>query len=651
METSIAAASPATCIGAFRPAVGTWRLRALLAGAAIAAIFESGPPRLWGQDWPNYGNDPGGSRYSALDQINRTNVARLEVAWEHDSPDFADGLSGSPTRSAFEASPLVIEGALYVPTPMDRLLALDAETGRKLWEVDSRLDRAHRFNLFVNRGVSYWKIGRKERLVLGTQVGTVFSIDRRTGKLDASFGDGGILDVSRGMLPPGASGHFGLTSPIPECSGTLVVGGRVSDGQPRGPSGDVRGYDVHTGELRWRFHTVPRPGEFGNDTWAGDSWRERGGANLWTAASVDPAMGLAFVALGSPSYDYYGGDRAGENLFGDSLVALDCRTGSRRWHFQAIHHDIWDWDLPSQPSLVEVVRDGRQVKAVALATKTGFLFLFDRATGEPLIDIQEWPVPSGDLPGEYYHPTQPVPVLPKAFIRQSMRADEVTNVTPESRAECLETLEDASIEGPLFRPRLRQRTVFFPGTNGGSNWGGGAFDPETDTFYINSMDVGSLASMVFRGEDAEIPWRSRSGPNGRFWDSSMYPCQQPPWGHLTAIDLNTGAFRWRVVLGEYDELTQLGIPPTGASNLGGPIVTAGGLVFIAATNDKRIRAFDKDTGEMLWEHRLPASAHATPVTYAVSGRQYIAVAVGGGNKYNPGSFMAKVMAFRLPAAP
>ena len=599
------------------------------------------------EEWRHYGNDPGGMRYSPLGQIHRGNVDELEVAWEHDSPDFSDGLTGNPARSAFEATPLVIRGTLYVPTPMDRLLALDAASGELVWELDGKLDRTRRFSLYINRGVSYWEQGNKERLVFGTQSGLVFSIDRKTGELDPAFGEGGVLDTGRGVLAGNVEGNYSLTSPIAQCSGTLVVGGRVSDGLPQGPSGDIRGYDMHTGQLRWRFHTVPRPGEFGSDTWAGDSWKLRGGTNLWSVASVDEDLGLVYVPLGSPSHDYYGGDRAGANLFGNSIVAIDCRTGSRRWHFQTIHHDIWDWDLPSQPSLVEVVRDGKPVKAVTVATKTGFLFVFDRATGEPLFDIEEHAVPAGDIPGEYYHPTQPRPVLPKPFIRQSMRADEITTVTPESRAECLEMLEGASIEGPLFRPRLRQRTVFFPGTNGGSNYGGGAFDPETDTFYINSMDVGSLASMVPRGEDAEIPWRSRSVPQGRFWDSSMYPCQQPPWGHLTAIDLNTGEFRWQSILGEYDELTRRGIAPTGASNLGGPVVTKGGLVFIAATNDKRFRAFDKETGELVWEYRLPASAHATPMTYMADGRQYIALAVGGGNKYNPGSYMAKVMAFRL----
>ncbi len=606
-------------------------------------------PWLEAEEWPNYGNDPGGTRYSALEQINRQNVAALEVAWEFDSPDFADGQTGTPTRSAFEATPLMIDGTLYVPTPLDRLLALDAATGRKLWEFDTKLDRSLRRNLFINRGLGYWKQGQTERLVLGGQSGLVYSIDRKTGKLDPAFANGGILDITPSALEHGVEGRYSLTSPIQQCASTLVVGGLVTDGLPKGPNGDIRGYDVHTGDLRWRFHTVPRPGEFGHETWGGDSWKLRGGTNLWTIASVDEELGLAYVALGSPSHDYYGGDRPGANLFGNSLVAIDCRTGSRRWHFQSIHHDIWDWDLPSQPSLIEVVRDGKPVKAVAIATKTGFVFVFNRATGEPLFDIEEHAVPAGDLPGEYYHPTQPKPVLPKPFIRQSMREGEITTVTEESRTECMEMLEGASIEGPLFRPRLRQKTVFFPGTNGGSNWGGGAFDPETDTFYINSMDVGSLAAMVSRGEDAELPWRSRSVPQGRFWDSNLYPCQPPPWGHLTAIDLNTGAFRWRKVLGEYDELTKRGVPPTGAANLGGPIVTKGGLVFIAATNDKRFRAFDKDSGDLLWEYRLPASAHATPMTYVAGGQQYIAIAVGGGNKYNPGSFMAKVMAFRLPA--
>lgn len=599
------------------------------------------------QQWPHYGNDKGGSRYSPLSQIGRGNVSRLELAWEYDTGDFSDGKSRYPTRSAFEATPLMIDGALYVSTPFHRLLAIDAGNGELLWAFDSQFDRNRRYNLFTSRGVEYWRESETERLVLGDQNGRIFSIDRKTGKPDPDFGENGMLDTAPDVLG-GAPGRYGFTSPISVCRDVLVVGGWVSDGLPQGPSGDVRGYDARTGALRWRFHTVPRPGEFGHETWQGDSWKNRGGVNMWSMSSVDEDLGLVYIPLSSPAYDYFGGDRPGENLFADSLVALDCRTGSRRWHFQTIHHNLWDWDLPSQPSLVEVERGGKLVKAVAQATKTGFLFLFDRETGEPLFEIEERPVPAGDLPGEYYHPTQPHPVRPPPFARQSMTRNEITTVTPESRAECLEALRDAVIEGPLFRPIGEELRVMFPGTNGGSNWGGGAFDPETDTFYINSMDVGSLSQKVFRGEEAEIPWRNRGTKWGRLWDSNLYPCQQPPWGHLTAIDLNTGEFRWRVVLGEYEELTKRGAPKTGAANLGGPIVTRGGLVFIAATNDSRFRAFDKDSGEQLWEYALPAAAHATPMTYAVGGEQYVAVAVGGGNKYNPTSYTAKVMAFRLP---
>ena len=309
-----------------------------------------------------------------------------------------------------------------------------------------------------------------------------------------------------------------------------MVGGWVGDGLPQGPSGDIRAYDARTGELRWLFHTVPRPGEFGHDTWRGDSWKNRGGANMWSMSGVDEDLGLAYIPLSSPAYDYYGGDRPGENLFGDSLLALDCRTGSRRWHFQTIHHNLWDWDLPSQPSLVEVERGGKPVKAVAQATKTGFLFLFDRETGEPLFAIEERPVPAGDIPGEYYHPTQPHPVKPPPFARQSMTRDEITTVTPESRAECLEALRDAVIEGPLFRPIGEKLRVMFPGTNGGSNWGGGAFDPATDTFYINSMDVGSLSQKVFRGDEAEVPGATGARSGGACGTPTFTPASSRPGG-------------------------------------------------------------------------------------------------------------------------
>jgi quinoprotein glucose dehydrogenase len=364
--------------------------------------------------------------------------------------------------------------------------------------------------------------------------------------------------------------------------------------------------------------------------------------------SVDEERGMVFAPLTSPSIDFYGGDRKGDNLFSDAVVALDCKTGERKWHFQTIHHDLWDWDLPSHPSLVTVKRNGEDVPAVVQVAKTGFIFVLDRETGKPLFEVEERPVPQSDIPGEQSSPTQPHPVKPPTVARQSMTRDEITDVTPESRAECLEMVKDAVIEGPLFRPIQRKLTVMFPGTNGGPNWGGGSFDPESGVLYVNSMDAGAFTQMIER-PGGNPPWRSRSTKWGRFWDSNQYPCQKPPWGTLTAVDLNSGEFRWQSVLGEFDELTARGIPKTGTPNLGGSIVTKGGLVFIAATNDRRFRAFDKDTGQELWTKRLPASGHATPMTYqGKDGKQYIAIAAGGGNKYND-NYMARLIVFALPA--
>ncbi len=597
------------------------------------------------QEWRHYGNDAGASKYSPLEQINKSNVARLEVAWEFDNGDFSDGQAPWPYRSAFEATPLVIDGVMYVVSAFHRVFALEPKSGKPLWMFDSKLNKADRVMLYNNRGLSYWESGDKKRIFLGNQDGYLFSLDPETGSPDPGFGDDGRVDLKDGMMQ--GPGRYGLTSPVAVCRDVIILGGWVTDSMPQGPSGDIRGFDAHTGEQRWRFHTVPRPGEFGHETWEGDSWKNRGGVNAWSIITTDEENGLAFVPLTSPSTDYYGGDRRGDNLFSDSLVALDCQTGQRRWHFQTIHHDLWDWDLPGPPNVIEVVRDGKKVPAVTAITKTGFVYVFNRLTGKPLFPIEERPVPQGDIPGEYYSPTQPVPVKPPPVARQSMTRDEITAVTPESRAECLEMVEDAVIEGPLFRPMRKKLTVMFPGTNGGPNWGGGSFDPETDTLYVNSMDVGAFFRIIPR-EGGNPPWRNRGTVRGRFWDSNQYPCQEPPWAHLTAIDLNSGEFRWRVVLGEIDELTKRGVPKTGTSNLGGSIVTKGGLVFIGATNDDRFRAFDKDTGKQLWETRLPASAHATPMTYmGRDGRQYVAIAAGGGNKYNK-KYGGKLVVFSLP---
>jgi quinoprotein glucose dehydrogenase len=603
-----------------------------------------------GADWPYYGGDAGGRKYSPLKQINRSNVRRLQVAWTYRTGEISDGTK-YPVRSAFEATPLVVGGVMYLTTPFNRLVALDPETGRELWSFDPKIDLNAYYPLLINRGAAFWSDGRESRLFYGTLDGRLFAIDAATGRPASGFGQGGFVDLRQGVADKFPSSGYGMTSPPAVYKNFVICGSFLADGTPRGPSGDVRAFDARTGKLAWRFHTVPREGEFGNETWEKDSWRDRGGANMWSIPSVDVERGIVYVPLTSPAYDYYGGDRKGANLFGDSLVALDAATGRRLWHFQLVHHNIWDYDLPAQPNLVTLLRGGRSVPAVVQVTKMGFTFVFDRVTGKPLFEIEERPVPASEVPGEQAHPTQPFPLKPPPYARQAMSRDELTDVTPESRAFC-EKLIDGAVLGSIYTPIGLKPTVLFPGTNGGANWGGASFDPETYTLYVNSMDVGMVFRMVERPEGSDLPYRARGAatPNSRFWDPNLYPCQKPPWGHLTAIDLNTGEFRWRRVLGVIDELVDKGIPPTGTSNLGGSIVTAGGLVFIGATNDSRFRAFDKDTGEELWVTRLPASAHATPMTYLgpKSKRQFVVVAAGGGNKYNK-IYADTLVAFALPS--
>jgi quinoprotein glucose dehydrogenase len=444
--------------------------------------------------------------------------------------------------------------------------------------------------------------------------------------------------------------EYGMTSPAAVYRNVIICGSLTADGTPQGPLGDVRGYDARTGKVLWTFHVVPRPGEFGHDTWEGDSWKDRAAINAWSILTVDTERGIVFLPLTSPATDYYGGDRRGMGLFGDCLVALDALTGKRLWHFQTVHHNLWDYDIPAPPNLVTVTRQGKPVAAVAQVTKTGFTFLFDRVSGKPLFDIIEKPVPASEVPGEQAWPTQPVPVKPPPYARQKMTRDELTDVTPESRAYCAKLMEGAVL-GEIYTPIGLKPTVLFPGTNGGANWGGASWDPETHTLYVNSMDAGMIYHMVNRPEGAQIPYRAvgSGSPNSRFWDTNQYPCQKPPWGFLTAIDLDKGEFRWRSVLGVVDELAARGIPPTGTSNIGGSIVTAGGLVFIGATNDSRFRAFDKDTGKEVWVTKLPASAHATPMTFMgrTTGKQYVVIAAGGGNKYNK-VFSDSLVAFSLP---
>ncbi len=605
------------------------------------------------QEWRAWGNDQGGQRYSSLKQINKTNVTKLKLAWTYHSGDVSDGKTLT-VKSAFEATPLVADGVMYVVTAFQRLVALDPESGKEIWAFDPKLDKSRSQMMYTHRGAALWTNGDEKRLFYGTLDGQLWAINAVTGKPVDSFGPGGFVNLKTGMVDPADTRNmgrgYGMTSPPTIFKNMVICGSIVPDSEPQGPSGDVRAFDAITGKLVWTFHTAARPGEFGGDTWAGDSAIGRGGTNMWSIASVDEKRGIIYLPLTSPSADRFAGDRKGANLFGDALVALDATTGKRLWHFQTVHHNIWDYDIPAQPNLVQVTRNGKPVDAVAQVTKTGFTFLFDRATGKPLFDIVEKPVPKSEIPGEETWPTQPVPVKPAPFARQTFSAEDLTNVTAESRAFCGKIIEGAVL-GSLYTPVGFKTTVLFPGTNGGANWGGASYDPDTHTLFVNSMDVGQVFKMVKNREGATLPYRTQGAgtPASRFWDDNMYPCQKPPWGNLTAINLDTGEFRWQSVLGVVDALVEKGIAPTGTSNLGGSIVTAGGLVFIGATNDSRFRAFDKDTGKELWVTKLPASAHATPVTFLGkrSKKQYIVVAAGGGNKYND-TFSDSLVAYSLP---
>ena len=674
-------------------------------------------------EWPVYGGGPESMRYSPLAQINRDNVKNLQVAWTFDA---SDGIEGSE----LEVNPIVVGGIMYATTVSLNVVALNAATGALLWRFDPYNGRKVRGGGGRTRGVVSWGDGPDRRIFIAVQQ-FLYALDARTGRPIPSFGTGGRIDLRDG-LRPGEKLMVSLGTPGIVYQDLLIIGSRTAEGLPT-PPGDVRAYDVRTGTVRWTFHTIPRPGEFGYETWPPDAWTYSGAANNWSGMSLDERRGLVFVPTGSAADDYYGANRAGDDLFANSLIALNAKTGKRVWHFQFVRHDIWDRDLPAPPNLVRVRRDGRLIDGVAQITKSGHVFVFERTTGRPLFPIQYRRYPPSDVAGEVAADSQPLPVVPEPFARQQLTEEMLTDRTPEAHRAVLERFRTLRSGGQFVPPSV-QGTIVFPGLDGGGEWGGAAFDPETSVLYVNANEMAwtvtlfeppprqassvsgkdlyqqhcagchgvemrgspptfpsllhltdrltvpevravmsegtgrmpgfgrlggealsAIQRYILTGEDGQIA-ATTTAPSlidqrykvnlGRFLDPEGYPVVKPPWGTLSAIDLNTGRYVWRIPLGEYRELAAQGMTNTGCENYGGPVVTAGGLVFIGATNfDGKFRAFDKATGALLWETTLPAPGNATPATYEVGGRQFVVIATSSGKSRTPGP--ARYVAFAL----
>ena len=517
---------------------------------------------------------------------------------------------------------------MYLTTALLKVRALDASDGRVLWTFDPFKGDEPKGIVGVNRGVVWWQSEREKR-ILFVAGSSLYSLDAETGGLASNFGERGVVNLRKGLDRDIGNLDYTVTSPGVIYQDLLILGSSMGEGPDPAAPGHVRAFNVRTGERAWIFHTIPGPGEFGHETWEGDSWKTVGGCNNWAGMSVDEKRGLVFVPLGSPTFDFYGGQRLGANLFGDSVVALNAETGERRWHFQTVHHDLWDYDLPCAPILLTVRHRGHNVDAVAQLTKTGMLFLFNRDTGESLYPIVERPVPASDVPGERTSPTQPFPLVPPPFAPQSLTEDDLTAISPHARGYVLQEFQKYGA-GHVFKPPSKSTIIVVPGYHGGALWGGGSFNPESGMLFVNSNNIPRLLRLVDAAPSAGYPYETDG--YRRFQDEQGYPAGKPPWSQLCALDVNAGRIVWQVPLGEYEELISRGIPKTGTESIGGSIATAGGLIFIGATRDEKFRAFDQKTGALLWETKLDSGAYATPATYEVGGRQFVVVAAGGGGK-------------------
>lgn len=627
----------------------TFPVMALLLFAGCKSKLDSDKDRTWSV----YKADNSSSNYSPLDKINTSNVSQLKLAWSFSMADKKPGAE----RGSSECNPIIVDGVMYVTSASQWAYAINAATGKQIWSFDPF--EGNEKTGEVSRGLTYWENGDYKQ-ILFTANNFLFALDARTGKPIPGFGKNGRVDLKTGLRDTGDF-YVSSTSPGIIYKDLIIMGCRVPDVYGAQP-GYIRAFNCKTGKLEWTFHTVPMPGEPGYETWSKDAWKEVGGVNNWAGMSLDNPRGIVFLALGAPSYDFYGNVRKGTNLYANCVLALDASTGKHIWHFQTVHHDLWDYDLPAPPALITIRRNGKEIDAVAQITKQGFVFVFNRETGEPLFPIEERKVPTSHLPGEEASPTQPFPLKPKPFARQWITEADLTNYSKANHDSLVKKFRSMRYEG-LYTPPDLKGTLELPGTRGGGEWGGAAFDPATTFLYIKSNDAPDIITIVRgdkvaavstenaeQGQLATVQGKARADQfvnttGYKTWkDPDGNPAIRPPWGTLNALNLSTGEYEWQIPLGNDTTLQEKGALETGQEGKAGPIVTAGGLIFISGTADKKLRAIDKSTGKLLWQTTLPALANATACTYQVKGKQYVALSVGG-TKENPSGF---IMTFALP---